>query len=139
VCVCAFSLRREFPDMILGDKPIISKVVLSQKPYTVATCGISCGTTTRHGHLGCIATLLNIASSPDRVIHTCLHLRCLPHEFWSRSVVVREIRRRMSCDFVEGMANHNPRTQLANAQALNHSILTKLFVHDEQPKQFDKN
>jgi hypothetical protein len=30
VCVCAFSLRRESPDMILGDKPLISKVVLSQ-------------------------------------------------------------------------------------------------------------
>jgi hypothetical protein len=23
VCVCAFSLRRESPDMILGDKPLI--------------------------------------------------------------------------------------------------------------------
>jgi hypothetical protein len=30
VCVCAFLLRREFPDMILGDKPLISEVVLSQ-------------------------------------------------------------------------------------------------------------
>jgi hypothetical protein len=30
VCVCAFSLSREFPDMILGDKPLISEVVLSQ-------------------------------------------------------------------------------------------------------------
>jgi hypothetical protein len=30
VCVCTFSLRREFPDMILGDKPLISEVVLSQ-------------------------------------------------------------------------------------------------------------
>jgi hypothetical protein len=30
VCVCAFSLRRESPDMILGDKPLISEVVLSQ-------------------------------------------------------------------------------------------------------------
>jgi hypothetical protein len=29
VCVCAFSLRRESPDMILGDKPLISEVVLS--------------------------------------------------------------------------------------------------------------
>jgi hypothetical protein len=30
-CVCVFSLHRESPDMILGDKPLISKVVLSQK------------------------------------------------------------------------------------------------------------
>jgi hypothetical protein len=29
-CVCAFSLRRESPDMILGDKPLISEMVLSQ-------------------------------------------------------------------------------------------------------------
>jgi hypothetical protein len=29
-CVCAFSLRRESPDMILGDKPLIFEVVLSQ-------------------------------------------------------------------------------------------------------------
>jgi hypothetical protein len=30
VCVCAFSLRRESPDMILGDKPLIFEVVLLQ-------------------------------------------------------------------------------------------------------------
>jgi hypothetical protein len=30
VCFCAFSLRRESPDMILGDKTLISEVVLSQ-------------------------------------------------------------------------------------------------------------
>jgi hypothetical protein len=30
VCVCAFSLRQESPDMILGDKPLIFEVVLSQ-------------------------------------------------------------------------------------------------------------
>jgi hypothetical protein len=29
VCVYAFSLYRESPDMILGDKPLISEVVLS--------------------------------------------------------------------------------------------------------------
>jgi hypothetical protein len=29
-CVYAFSLHRESPDMILGDKPLISEVVLSQ-------------------------------------------------------------------------------------------------------------
>jgi hypothetical protein len=28
-CVCAFSLRRESPDMILGDKPFTFEVVLS--------------------------------------------------------------------------------------------------------------
>jgi hypothetical protein len=28
VCVCAFSLRRKSPDMILGDKPLIFEVVL---------------------------------------------------------------------------------------------------------------
>jgi hypothetical protein len=28
-CVCVFSLRRESPDMILGDKPLIYEVVLS--------------------------------------------------------------------------------------------------------------
>jgi hypothetical protein len=33
VFVCAFSLRRESPDMILGDKPFISEVVLSQSPW----------------------------------------------------------------------------------------------------------
>jgi hypothetical protein len=32
VCVCAFSLYRESSDMILGDKPLISEVVLSQAP-----------------------------------------------------------------------------------------------------------
>jgi hypothetical protein len=30
VCVWAFLLRRESPDVILGDKPLISEVVLSQ-------------------------------------------------------------------------------------------------------------
>jgi hypothetical protein len=30
MCVYAFSLHRESPDMILGDKPLISEVVLSQ-------------------------------------------------------------------------------------------------------------
>ncbi len=30
VCLHAFSLHRESPDMILGDKPLISEVVLSQ-------------------------------------------------------------------------------------------------------------
>jgi hypothetical protein len=30
VCVCAFLLHRESPDMILRDKPLISEVVLSQ-------------------------------------------------------------------------------------------------------------
>jgi hypothetical protein len=29
-CVYAFSLRRESPDMILGDEPLIYEVVLSQ-------------------------------------------------------------------------------------------------------------
>jgi hypothetical protein len=29
-CVCTFSLRRESPDMILGDEPLILEVVLSQ-------------------------------------------------------------------------------------------------------------
>jgi hypothetical protein len=30
VCVCAFSLCQESPDMILGGEPLISEVVLSQ-------------------------------------------------------------------------------------------------------------
>jgi hypothetical protein len=34
VCVCAFSLRRESPDMILGDKPLIFEVVLSHQPLS---------------------------------------------------------------------------------------------------------
>jgi hypothetical protein len=34
VCVCAFSLHQESPDMILGDKPLISEVVLSQQPLS---------------------------------------------------------------------------------------------------------
>jgi hypothetical protein len=29
-CVCVFLLCRESPDMLLGDEPLISKVVLSQ-------------------------------------------------------------------------------------------------------------
>jgi hypothetical protein len=29
-CVCVFSLHRESSDMILGDEPLISKVILSQ-------------------------------------------------------------------------------------------------------------
>jgi hypothetical protein len=37
VCVCAFSLHRESPDVILGDKPLISEVVLSQ--YLISTPG----------------------------------------------------------------------------------------------------
>jgi hypothetical protein len=36
VCVCAFSLRRESPDMILGDKPLISEVVLSHMSFGIA-------------------------------------------------------------------------------------------------------
>jgi hypothetical protein len=36
VCVCAFSLRRESPDMILGDKPLIFEVVLSHLPPELA-------------------------------------------------------------------------------------------------------
>jgi hypothetical protein len=31
VCVYIFSLRRESPDMILEDKPLISEVVLSHR------------------------------------------------------------------------------------------------------------
>jgi hypothetical protein len=34
-CVCAFSLRRESPDMILGDEPLISEVVLSHRAMLV--------------------------------------------------------------------------------------------------------
>jgi hypothetical protein len=29
-CVCVFSLHRESPNMILGNEPLISEVVLSQ-------------------------------------------------------------------------------------------------------------
>jgi hypothetical protein len=32
-CAYAFSLHRESPDMIMGDKPLISKVVLSQASF----------------------------------------------------------------------------------------------------------
>jgi hypothetical protein len=35
ICVCVFLLRRESPNMILGDKPLISKVVLSQKKMKI--------------------------------------------------------------------------------------------------------
>jgi hypothetical protein len=34
VCLCILALSR-IPDMILGDKPLISEVVLSQVPYSV--------------------------------------------------------------------------------------------------------
>jgi hypothetical protein len=40
VCVCAFSLRRESPDMILGDKPLISEVVLSQLQKCMIHTGV---------------------------------------------------------------------------------------------------
>jgi hypothetical protein len=33
-CVCVFLLRQESPDMILGDKPLISEVVLPRDPRT---------------------------------------------------------------------------------------------------------
>jgi hypothetical protein len=35
VCVCTFSLHRESPDMILGDKPLIFEVVLSHLPSQI--------------------------------------------------------------------------------------------------------
>jgi hypothetical protein len=41
VCVCAFSLHRESPDMILGDEPLISEVVLSQ--YVCSNCAVASG------------------------------------------------------------------------------------------------
>jgi hypothetical protein len=40
VCVCAFSLRRESPNVILGDKPLISEVVLSQFQKSWSDCMI---------------------------------------------------------------------------------------------------
>jgi hypothetical protein len=40
VCVCAFSLRRESPDMILGDKPLIFEVVLSHPRPILEASGI---------------------------------------------------------------------------------------------------
>jgi hypothetical protein len=43
VCVCAFSLHRESRDMILGDKPLISEVVLSHPSRSrVTSAGGSC-------------------------------------------------------------------------------------------------
>jgi hypothetical protein len=39
VCVCAFSLHRESPDMILGEKPLISEVVLSPNSSRAPTKG----------------------------------------------------------------------------------------------------
>jgi hypothetical protein len=49
VCVCAFSLRRESPDMILGDKPFIFEVVLSQYPTKILDQQdwVTCNKTTR--------------------------------------------------------------------------------------------
>jgi hypothetical protein len=32
-CVCAFSLHQESPDMILGDEPLNSEVVISHMHY----------------------------------------------------------------------------------------------------------
>jgi hypothetical protein len=52
VCVCAFSLRRESPDMILGDKPLIFEVVLSHgNTATVSEMGpmIAMGSTKAQG------------------------------------------------------------------------------------------
>jgi hypothetical protein len=49
VCVCALSLRRESPDMILGDKHLISEVVLSQITCRAGAlmAGLSCYTRIR--------------------------------------------------------------------------------------------
>jgi hypothetical protein len=47
------------------------------KAYVVVRCGTSHGAATRSGHLDCTTTLLNIGSSLDRVIHTCIDLRCV--------------------------------------------------------------
>jgi hypothetical protein len=43
VCVCTFSLRRESSDMILGDKPLISEVVLSQLRLAALACCVNVG------------------------------------------------------------------------------------------------
>jgi hypothetical protein len=48
VCVCAFSLRRESPDMILGDKPLIFEVVLSQS-LRVKPANLGSRASYRHG------------------------------------------------------------------------------------------
>jgi hypothetical protein len=48
-CVCAFSLRRESPDMILGDKPFIFEVVLSQAVRAAASDGRDGGNRLRVG------------------------------------------------------------------------------------------
>jgi hypothetical protein len=40
VCVCAFSLRRESPNMILGDKPLIFEVVLSHLSSQIPSKGV---------------------------------------------------------------------------------------------------
>jgi hypothetical protein len=42
VCVCAFSLHRESPDMILGDEPLISKMVLSHWAPPHNLCRLPC-------------------------------------------------------------------------------------------------
>jgi hypothetical protein len=40
-CVCVFSLRQKSPDMILGDKPLIYEVVLSQRCAHIS-CYLGC-------------------------------------------------------------------------------------------------
>jgi hypothetical protein len=66
VCVCAFSLRRESPDMILGDKPLIFEVVLSH-PGVGAT---------GHNQFGEWRNCF-ISMSPPRGIPNCVF--CMEH------------------------------------------------------------
>jgi hypothetical protein len=65
VCVCAFSLRRESPDMIFGDKPLISEGVLSQT-----------GPPPRHGSTTSPHHLTSKRCLP--ILHTCLKMKCAP-------------------------------------------------------------
>jgi hypothetical protein len=68
VCVCAFSLRQESSDMILGDKPLISEVVLSH------LAPLQCQMIRRHD-----ATLLtecSVAGDKTRRAHTVEDIIC---------------------------------------------------------------
>jgi hypothetical protein len=51
VCVCAFSLRRESPDIILGDKPLISEAVLSHLLFLISSPNVPSMATKLRRHM----------------------------------------------------------------------------------------
>jgi hypothetical protein len=66
VCVCAFSLYQESPNMILGDEPLISEVVLSQS-LTLRCCSPVVGSVTPSAIVHCAKRVIvdsHLATTP---------------------------------------------------------------------------